>query len=283
MNEMSINFDAKTLQGFAYEWVRFDQSLVSAEELKRSFDEYFKVFPWDKLPREAIGFDMGCGSGRWAQFVAGRVGRLYCIDASREVLSVAENNLSKFDNVEFINASFENLPLESCSMDFGYSLGVLHHIPDTLMGMKSCAGKLKPGAPFLIYIYYDFDNRPFWFRSLWKLTDFARRLISKLPFRVRYVSSQIIAAIIYYPLARTALLLEKLGLNVSAFPLSWYRDKSFYSMRTDAFDRFGTNLEKRYTKAQIQKMMEEAGLERIVFSNTAPHWCAVGYKNGKIE
>jgi SAM-dependent methyltransferase len=180
---LSINFDAKTVEGFGDEWARFDQSVVSAEELQGSFDEYFKVFPWDKLPQKAVGFDMGCGSGRWARFVAGRVGRLYCVDASREALSVAETNLGMFDNVEIVNASFENLPLKSHSMDFGYSLGVLHHIPDTLVGIKSCVEKLKAGAPFLVYIYYAFDNRPFWFRRLWKLTDFVRRLISKLPFR----------------------------------------------------------------------------------------------------
>jgi len=62
------------------------------------------------------------------------------------------------------------------------------------------------------------------------------------------------------------------------FPLAWYRSRSYYTMRTDALDRFGTKLEKRFTAAQIRKMMEDSGLERIVFSDTAPYWCAVGYK-----
>jgi ubiquinone/menaquinone biosynthesis C-methylase UbiE len=272
------NFDAKTVAGFGDEWARFDQSDVGAEELQAAFDEYFNVFPWEMLPREAVGFDMGCGSGRWAKFVAGRVGRLYCVDASRAALTVAEKNLEKLENVEFINASFEDLPIERDSMDFGYSLGVLHHIPDTTVGIKSCADRLKPGAPFLLYIYYAFDNRPFWFRALWKLTDFARRILSRLPFQIRSMGAEIIAALIYYPLARTSLLVEKSGKDVRAFPLSWYRRKSFYAMRTDALDRFGTSLEKRYSKTQIQQMMESAGLERIVFSETTPHWCAVGFK-----
>ena len=47
-------------------------------------------------------------------------------------------------------------------------------------------------------------------------------------------------------------------------------------MRTDALDRFGTRLEQRFTKNQIQKMMEVAGLRDIVFSNKVPYWCAVG-------
>ena len=49
-------------------------------------------------------------------------------------------------------------------------------------------------------------------------------------------------------------------------------------MRTDSRDRFGTNLEKRYTKKQIIDMLKKAGLHRIKFSNNAPYWCAIGFK-----
>jgi len=49
-------------------------------------------------------------------------------------------------------------------------------------------------------------------------------------------------------------------------------------MKTDSLDRFGTRLEKRYTKKETHKMMEIAGLENITFSDNEPYWCAVGYK-----
>ena len=83
---------------------------------------------------------------------------------------------------------------------------------------------------------------------------------------------------IYFPMARCALLMDKLGANVDSFPLSYYRYQSLYVMRNDALDRFGTRLEQRFTRKQIQYMMEEAGLENIEFRKTAPYWCAVGNK-----
>ncbi len=86
-----------------------------------------------------------------------------------------------------------------------------------------------------------------------------------------------IAAGIYFPLARFSLILDRLGMNVKGFPLSQYRENSFYTMRTDALDRFGTSLERRFTKAEIQEMMESVGLENIRFNNTS-FWTAVGYK-----
>jgi hypothetical protein len=55
-----------------------------------------------------------------------------------------------------------------------------------------------------------------------------------------------------------------------------YRNRSFYVMRNDALDRFGTRLEQRYTKAEVQELLEAAGLERIEFSDSPPYWVAIG-------
>lgn len=274
---MKKNIDSKTVEGFGDEWERFDQESLSKEEHQSLFDLYFSIFPWHDLPLSAVGFDLGCGSGRWAKLVAPRVEKLHCIDPS-SALEVARHNLADHPNCEFHHVDVDTMPLAEESMDFGYSLGVLHHIPDTEQAMVACVKKLKPGAPFLIYLYYSFENRPIWFRGIWKVSEAIRLSVSSLPHGLRYFVSQIIAGVIYMPLAKTAYFLEKFGLNVSNIPLSAYRNNSFYTMRTDALDRFGTRLEQRFTKNEIKKMMEVAGLEDIIFSNNVPYWCAVGIR-----
>ena len=273
------NLDHQTVNGFGDEWSRFDQSELSAQELNGIYAQYFKIFPWEILNLKSVGFDLGCGSGRWAKIVADKVGQLHCIDASEGALNVAKKNLAGKSNCLFHHASVDSVPLVDGSMDFGYSLGVLHHVPDTFAGIKACTGKLKPGAPFLIYLYYAFDNRPPWFVLIWKLSNLARLVISKLPYFCRYAVTQLIASLVYYPLAKVALLKEKAGFPVDSFPLSNYRNLSFYTMRTDALDRFGTRLEQRFTRKEIKQMMEDAGLERIRFSDSIPYWCAIGYKS----
>ena len=274
---MTANIDNEVVAGFGDEWSRFDQTALTEEELGRMFDNYFNIFPWDKLPKNAVGFDLGCGSGRWAKLVAPRVGKLFLFDPSKDALAVAKRNLAGAENVEFAQAGADNIPLDDASCDFGYSLGVLHHIPDTEAGMRACVAKLKPGAPFLVYLYYSFDNRPAWFRLIWRMSNAIRAAVCRMPHGPRYVFSQIFALLIYLPLARTALLLEKLGMNVESFPLSQYRHNSFYVMRNDALDRFGTRLEQRFSKAEIKAMMERCGLENIAFSTTS-FWTAVGFK-----
>jgi SAM-dependent methyltransferase len=272
----SGNLDTKTVEGFGDEWSRFDQSELSAGELSAMFDNYFHIFPWEMLPTDAVGFDLGCGSGRWARLVAPRVKYLHLIDPS-SALEVAKRNLARQPNCEFHSASVDSIPLADGSCDFGYSLGVLHHIPDTEAGLRACIAKLKPGAPFLLYIYYRFDNRPLWFKALWKLSDICRSAVSKLPHGTRSAASQVIAATCYFPLARAAKLVEIMGIDPTFMPLSQYRNNSFYTMRTDALDRFGTRLEKRFTKNEIRAMMESCGLMDITFSDRS-FWTAVGFK-----
>lgn len=273
---MTENVDKKVVAGFGDEWSRFDQSELTNQELVKMFDNYFNIFPWEKLSKDAIGFDLGCGSGRWAKMVAPRVGKLHLIDPS-DALEVARRNLRESNNCEFHRATVEEIPLADNSQDFGYSLGVLHHIPDTKAGLQMCVNKLKKDAPFLVYLYYRFDNRPAWFRALWKSSDVIRKVVSQLPHSLRFGISQVLAATVYFPLARTAKILEKTGRNVEKFPLSQYRNNSFYTMRTDALDRFGTSLEKRFTQNEIRQIMEECGLESITFSETS-FWTAVGFK-----
>ena len=180
-----MNIDERVVEGFGDEWQRFDQSDLSDEELLKLFDGYFSIFPFDIVTKESTGFDLGCGTGRWATLIAPRVKNLHCIDPS-SAINVAKKNLEKQGNCIFHQSTVDDMLIQSGSMDFGYSLGVLHHIPDTAAALAACVDKLKPGAPFLLYIYYSFDNRPSWFKHIWTVSNGLRLFVSKLPYPIRY-------------------------------------------------------------------------------------------------
>jgi ubiquinone/menaquinone biosynthesis C-methylase UbiE len=273
------NIDPQVARGFGREWSTFrqDENHLSPQQRQKIFDDYFRVFPWHLLPPDGgVGIDVGCGTGRWSMLVAPRVKHLHLLDASAEALAVAKQNLSLAKNVSYHANSVAAIPLPPRSLDFAYSLGVLHHVPDTQAAIEAVADKLKQGAPFLLYLYYALDNRPAWYRLLWRLSNMARLVISRLPFPLRLVISQTVAAVIYWPLARAARLLSRFGKSLRALPLSYYSDKSFYVMRTDAYDRLCTRLEKRFTRSEIEAMLNRAGFASVQFSDKEPFWCAVG-------
>jgi SAM-dependent methyltransferase len=281
-HDSSANLDAATVRGFGREWRTFTQEpgALSAADREAMFDSYFELFPWHLVGRHSIGADIGCGSGRWAGLVAPRVQRLHACDPSAEALAVARRNLADRHNVDFHLAAIDRLPIADAALDFAYCLGVLHHVPDTERALAGIARKLKPGAPLLVYIYYALDNRPRWYRVLWQASNGLRVAMVRLPHRLQLWLTTLIALSVYWPLARTAAVLERLGLLPSGWPLAWYRHRSLYVMRTDAFDRFCTRLEQRFTRAQIDEMLQRAGFESIVFSTREPFWCAVAVRSG---
>jgi ubiquinone/menaquinone biosynthesis C-methylase UbiE len=274
------NIDERTVASFGDEWSRMDQGKLNEKEKIAIFQDYFAIFPFDSLPEHAAGYDMGCGSGRWASLVAPRVASLHCIDASPEALAVARVNLNDQTNIIYLSSSVDRLGLPDASFDFGYSLGVLHHVPDTAAAIASCARLLKPGAPFLLYLYYALEDKPGWYRMIWRASELFRAIVNKFPAPLKAFSANVLAAALYWPLAKSALLCHKIGLDVENFPLSYYRDKSFYTMRTDARDRFGTPLEKRFTRVEIETMLAAAGFVKTRFSDRRPYWVAVAHKHG---
>ncbi len=275
--EFADNIDINTVKSFGEEWSRYDQALLKYEEAEKYFNDYFAVFPWEMINSDSVGFDMGCGTGRWARLFADKVKLLNCIEPSKAI-DVAKKNLEDKKNLSFIKGDVNNSGLKANSQDFGYCLGVLHHIPDTQAAINACVKLLKPGAPFLVYIYYFFEDKPEWYKKIWIFSNIFRKLISKMPRRLKQLSTDLIALTIYFPMARFSKILEKLSIPLNKIPLSYYRNSSFYTMRTDSLDRFGTPLEQRFRKSKIKDMMKKAGLKDINFSNSAPYWCCVGYK-----
>ena len=274
------NIREKVIKDFGLEWQRFDQSdqFFKSDESKKIFDRYFDIFPFKEININSIGMDLGCGSGRWAKYIAPKVKKLILVDPSKKALDIAKKKLYEFNNVVFYCNDIDLLPIENNSLDFTYSLGVLHHLSDTQKAIKNISIKLKKNAPLLLYLYYSLDNRSFIYKFIWKTTNIMRIVISSLPVKLKNIVCDILALIIYFPLARLSLLLNLIKINYNFLPLSFYKDKSFYTMRTDCLDRFGTKLEKRFSLKEIKEMMEKAGFINIINSDKEPYWCVVGFK-----
>lgn len=277
MSRQDANRSDAVIEAFGDEWSHYDQASLPVHERQRIFDDYFHIFPWRDLAADAVCADIGCGSGRWALVAAPHVGQLHCVEPS-PAIEVARRNLASVANVQFHHAGVDDLPFADGSLDAAYCLGVLHHVPDPEAGLRAIAATLKPGAPFLVYLYYAFDNRPWAYRQLWRVSDLIRRAVSCAPFPLRLAVSKVIAAVVYWPLARLGLILSSLGCMPDNWPLAYYRDKSFYTMRTNALDRFGTRLEHRFTQDQIRGMLKNAGFGEVTFSDRAPYWSAVAHK-----
>ncbi len=256
--------------GFDYEWTKFRQ--VGTAELGHVFDQYFDVVPPSQFSQSLTALDAGCGAGRWSVEVAARGPRVVAVDLGLSI-DVARSNCDR-DRIACVQADLLDTTFAPGSFDWGYSLGVLHHTADPAAALLRLRAALRPGAPFLLYLYYALDNRGPAFRWLFRVVDAVRRMTSMLPRFAVLIVSFLAAILLYWPLARLARALTRRGAARLAdrLPLTGYRDRSFSIMWNDSLDRFGTTVEKRFTRAEMSGMLEAAGFDSPLFSERIPYW-----------
>ena len=282
------NQDKQLIDFFGERWVKFDQETIKSELIK-IFNQYFSIFPWSKINNHSVGIDVGSGSGRWAQFVLPYVKKLYCLEPSKAAIEISKKKLSNFTNCEFINKPAENInEIENHSLDFAYSLGVLHHVPDIEKTIDSICIKLKNDATFLAYIYYNLKYRGPIYKILFFIANILRIIISRLPFKLKFIFSDLLAVFFYLPLSKISSFLSYLNIKSTNLPLSFYKNLSFYTLRSDSLDRFGTKVENRFSKDEILEIFLKSGVTDIIFSENEPYWTFCGtfkkdlyYKNKK--
>ncbi|NOT51416.1 MAG: class I SAM-dependent methyltransferase [Chitinophagaceae bacterium] len=273
-----VNIDHKTVSSFGVEWNAFHG--FSELDLQYTGDMYFDIVTKEMLNDQSTVIDIGCGSGRWIKYLDGRYKKVIGLDPS-EAIFAADKLLGKNDKVELVRSSTDHIPFPDGYFDFAYSLGVLHHIPDTEKALVDSVRKVKSGGHFLVYLYYRFENRPFYFRIFYWLSNLVRRGVCKLPHRLKKGVCNFLAVILYMPFVLLCRFLRFIGVPEKIrfhIPLQAYEKQSFYIIRNDSLDRFGTPLEQRFSTKQITAMMTKAGLTDIRFSDKIPFWHAVGRK-----
>ncbi|HSY62508.1 MAG TPA: class I SAM-dependent methyltransferase [Cytophaga sp.] len=272
------NIDMETVESFGEEWSAFHT--FNEIEIYNAGDNYFDIVPDTVLNKSANVLDVGCGTGRWSYYIADKVDFVECVDPSKAVLAAA-NLLKNKSNIRITQASVDNIPFADNSFDFVFSLGVLHHVPDTKEAVKKCVQKVKRNGHILLYLYYNLENRGIVFKTLFYLSNSIRWVVSKLPSKLKIGVCNLLAVFFYLPFVLFAKLLLTIGVSeamVSKIPLSWYVDKSFHIIRNDSLDRFGTPLEQRFSKQEISDMLEYAGCDNIVFADNAPFWRVIAQK-----
>ena len=118
----------------------------------KMFDKITNNFSKD-LQEGNIILDIGCGSGRFIDLLQSRSNaRIIGIDYSNAV-NIANNNFKDNKNVCIVQANALELPFKPHIFHSCYSIGVLHHTPQPLVGVKEAHRVLKTDSQFSLCVY----------------------------------------------------------------------------------------------------------------------------------
>ena len=249
---------------FGAEWTAHPDVLP---EHQREFEAYFDLVDLDALADARVA-DLGCGSGRWASFVAPHCHTLVAVDFS-EAIFVARDNLRAQPRTIFVLADVLDLPFRDDAFDFAYCLGVLHHLP--VDALDACRRLARLSDDLLVYLYYALDNRPAYFRALLAPVTVVRRALARVSGEgARSVLTWVLTLTLYVPLAVLGRVAARLGVG-RYLPLGeTYARSTVKRMRQDAYDRFFTGIEQRFSREQIRTLGDT--FDEIEISEGLPYW-----------
>ena len=249
---------------FGVQWEKFSDFLPEHEA---EFRNYFDEVNLEALRGKRI-CDFGCGSGRWAAFLQNIAGEMVMLDFS-DAIFTAKRNFEHADNMLFFMADVTRLPFADDAFDFGYCLGVLHHLPiPALPAVRS----LSRYAPILlIYLYYALDNRPRHYRVLFRFATAVRVVVSKVRNgRLRIVLTEFMLWTLYLPLIGLGYVFDLFGGGRYVPLYEGYAGNSLSRIRQDVYDRFFTGIERRVTRAEIMTLTDT--FSEVVISKSIPYW-----------
>jgi SAM-dependent methyltransferase len=246
---------ARTRASFGYEWTHFNDWKPSGA----TFGDYFSNFDLEWLRGRTV-LDAGCGMGRHALQIAPFAKTVLAVDFSNAI-NEAARNVSDHANVQCLQGDLTRLPVADDAFDFVFSMGVLHHIDDTVGTLQGLVRALKPGGRLRLYLYW---KRTGLARALLSLVTAARLVTTRLPFSVLRVLCWILSVLLMIGVILPYRALHALGVDVrETWPLAIYIKYPFNVLYNDQFDRFSAPIEKRYSEDEVRELLSSAGLRSI--------------------
>ncbi len=258
----------KTQERFGYEWMRYPACFEDEE--RGIFIEETQLSPADFAGR--LTLDAGCGMGRFTRVAGAHGGEVIGVDLSESVFRASELT-GHMPNVHIVQADLMRLPFHAESFDIIYSLGVLHHTPDTRKAFASVARYVRPGGMLSIWVYGTaggyaaFESNPLrperlrfvesaWAKRLYwllvltreKCSDALRRLTVLLPHRLLYACCYLLALLGTVPLLKYC--------TFSAHP-------DWRVRLLENFDWLSPPFQYHHTKEEVTAWFREGGFAQV--------------------
>jgi 2-polyprenyl-3-methyl-5-hydroxy-6-metoxy-1,4-benzoquinol methylase len=249
-----------TRSSFTFEWLRYNVT---------DFDENCKFF------KEATGLgapqlqgklvlEAGCGMGRFMEVAASHGAHVVGLDLSRAPERARKS--TRFPaQVDFVQGDLMNPPFETESFDVVYSIGVLHHTPNTRQAFHGIAPLVRPGGRLSVWVYRTFQpeipvsagKKTFAQIQEW-FSDGARVVTTRLPHQLlHYLCAASVPLGWLKYLADTRPALKYPLAPAMLLPISGHRR---WEVRLcDTFDWLAPRFQWKHTTAEVMKWFEEEG------------------------
>lgn len=236
---------------FSYQWnahrtTQVD-SLAGHTESSKAFRQKTGFAP-DEL-RGKLVLDAGCGTGRYMEIAAQMGAEVIGVDLSYAV-DAAYANMGSRKGIHIVQVDLRKMPFRPASFDAIYSLGVLHHTPDTREAFLSLPPMLKPGGTLAIWVYVSAGD---YSRNLDRVRSVTVHLPSLFLYGLCWIAVPVLHSMARLPVLR----------RVSAkVPTSDQRRGLTWDV-LDTFDLWSPRYQWKHTEPEVRGWFETAKLRDV--------------------
>lgn len=243
----------RTIADFGDQWTRFrdNDGFYGSGAL---FDDVFgPLVDRAQLAGRRVA-EIGAGTGRFSRILldAG-VAHVVAVEPSAAFEVLRDNTADGADRITCIHATGDRIPA-GLDLDYVFSIGVLHHVPDPGPVVRAARAALRPGGTIAIWLYGREGN------ALYLALALPMRVVtSRLPHPVLWGLTRALDPLLvaYSALCRMAPLpLHEYMRDVIGRLAGDKRRLVLYDQLNPAYARY-------YTQAEAVRLLEDAGFEDV--------------------
>lgn len=279
-----------TSRAFGYEWNTYrvtsrEEDIVTLFFLtgadpqlydKLSITDVFTFYPTGEDVQKVDGshlagqtiLDIGCGMGKYLKVVSEYAKMVVGLDLS-DALVRARSLVKDRPNVHLVQGNILQPPLKSGFADFAYSVGVLHHTPDTHAAFLRSASLVKPGGKLAVWLYpKEKDPNPYsdWLHRV--QDDLLRPITCRMPPRILRMFCAILGRLTFVrdraaarhqaTQSRLAYLIAKYA---GAVAVGRHRDPEIAAFLN--FDWYSPQYRSYHLEEEVEQWYREAGFDNV--------------------
>jgi SAM-dependent methyltransferase len=265
----SFDFEKeRTIEDFGEQWLRYrdNEGYYGSLEL---FEDILSPFLTSTDFRGCKVAEIGSGSGRIVNMLLQAGARHVIAVEPSDAFEVLCENIKQIKTVTCLRSSGEKLPA-SGDLDYVFSIGVLHHIPNPRPVVEAVFNALRPGGKFLIWLYGKEGNQ------LYLTLIHPLRLLTK---HLPHFALAALVWIIYYPLLFYVYLCLSFPFPLREYLLTTFKKMSPEKKRLIIYDQLNPAHAKYYTRFEAEKLLADGKFENIrIHHRHGYSWTLIGTK-----
>jgi SAM-dependent methyltransferase len=236
----------RTITDFGEQWHKYSDNEGYYGSLELFSDILSPFLKIEEIRGRRVA-EVGSGTGRIVNMLlSAGAGHVIAVEPS-DAFGILINNVTAPWRVTCLRMTGDQLPAYG-NLDYIFSIGVLHHIPDPKPVVDAAFNALRPGGRFLVWLYGKEGN------GLYLSIIRPLRSLTK---RIPHFMLASLVEIMYWPLVLYTELCRRLPLPLREYMSSIFDRMSPEKRRLIIYDQLNPSYAKYYTKSEAEKLLKD--------------------------